>query len=420
MARLAIFSHAPSDSVNALKAHLSIEGVDLIKIKRENSRFLGRDGDLIINYGSSAFPMQRVGRGRLLNNPEAVGLSSNKLRAFQRFEQAGVKTVEWTADYAQAATWVREGGMVYARTSLQGHSGAGIVIGYGNPAGVGDAGDVQVVSTLPRAQLYTKAILQERREFRIHVMNGVITYVQQKRRRDGFRENENYSNLVRNHHTGWIYATQNADVCDEAKREAVKAIEALGLDFGAVDVITRRGEAWVLEVNTAPGMSGTNLETYATNFQRILNGQALEGEVVDMSIPAERGGELDAMVAHQQEQRNDNSNTRNDSNSRRRNTQPQQSERESSPANTQEPTTTPTPVSTRAPAAPTEAPVSSTTTRDANGTPLTNNGVYKLVVDGNETVGKFEASCDHFEILGWEVPVEREDATIGERLCTLN
>lgn len=394
MARLAIFSHAPSDSVNALKAHLSIEGVDLIKIKRENSRFLGRDGDLIINYGSSAFPMQRVGRGRLLNNPEAVGLSSNKLRAFQRFEQAGVKTVEWTADYAQAATWVREGGMVYARTSLQGHSGAGIVIGYGNPAGVGDAGDVQVVSTLPRAQLYTKAILQERREFRIHVMNGVITYVQQKRRRDGFRENENYSNLVRNHHTGWIYATQNADVCDEAKREAVKAINALGLDFGAVDVITRRGEAWVLEVNTAPGMSGTNLETYATNFQRILNGQALEGEVVDMSIPVEAT--------------NDNSNTRNDSNPRRRNTQPQQSE------------PTPAPVATPAPAAPTEAPVSTATTRDANGTPLINNGVYKLVVDDHETVGKFIADCDHFEILGWEVPVEREDATIGERLCTLN
>lgn len=394
MARLAIFSHAPSDSVNALKAHLSIEGVDLIKIKRENSRFLGRDGDLIINYGSSAFPMQRVGRGRLLNNPEAVGLSSNKLRAFQRFEQAGVKTVEWTADYAQASAWVREGGMVYARTSLQGHSGAGIVIGYGNPAGVGDAGDVSVVSTLPRAQLYTKAILQERREFRIHVMNGVITYVQQKRRRDGFRENENYSNLVRNHHTGWIYATQNADVCDEAKREAVKAIEALGLDFGAVDVITRRGEAWVLEVNTAPGMSGTNLETYATNFQRILNGQALEGEVVDMSIPVEAT--------------NDNSNTSNDSNSRRRNTQPQPEQQT-------------TAIPAVAPyVAPAEAPVSTATTRNTNGTALIDGGVYKLIVDGTATVGKFDQDCAHFEILGWEVPVEHEDATIGELLCTLN
>lgn len=394
MARLAIFSHAPSDSVNALKAHLSIEGVDLIKIKRENSRFLGRDGDLIINYGSSAFPMQRVGRGRLLNSPEAVGLSSNKLRAFQRFEQAGVKTVEWTADYAQASAWVREGGMVYARTSLQGHSGAGIVIGYGNPAGVGDAGDVSVVSTLPRAQLYTKAILQERREFRIHVMNGVITYVQQKRRRDGFRENENYSNLVRNHHTGWIYATQNADVCDEAKREAVKAIEALGLDFGAVDVITRRGEAWVLEVNTAPGMSGTNLETYATNFQRILNGQALEGEVVDMSIPVEAT--------------NDNSNTSNDSNSRRRNTQPQPEQQT-------------TAIPAVAPyVAPAEAPVSTATTRNTNGTALIDGGVYKLIVDGTATVGKFDQDCAHFEILGWEVPVEHEDATIGELLCTLN
>lgn len=394
MARLAIYSHAPSDSVNELKAHLAIQGTDLIKIKRQNSRFLGREGDLIINYGSSSFPSDRIGRGRLLNQPGAIALASNKLRAFETFQRAGVKTVEWTATRTAAQRWVDEGGMVYARTQLQGHSGAGIVIGYGNPAGVGDAGNVQVVSTLPSAQLYTKAILQERREFRIHVMDGKITYVQQKRRRDGFRENENYSNLVRNHHTGWIYATQNADVCDEAKREAIKAINALGLDFGAVDVITRRGEAWVLEVNTAPGMSGTNLETYANNFTRLLNGQSVEGEIVDMSIPVETT--------------NDNRNTRNDSNTSRRNTQP-------------EPAQQTTAIPAVAPyVAPAEAPVSSETTRDANGTPLINHGVYKLIVDGNETVGKFEADCDHFEILGWEVPVEREDATIGERLCTLN
>lgn len=409
MARLAIYSHAPSDSVNALKAHLSVEGVDLIKIKRQNSRFAGREGDVIINYGSSSFPMERVGRGRLLNNPGAISLASNKLRAFEVFQNAGVKTVEWTNQRTIAQGWVEQGGMVYARTTLQGHSGAGIVIGYGNPAGVGDAGDVQVTSTLPSAQLYTKAILQERREFRIHVMDGKITYVQQKRRRDGFRENETYSNLVRNHHTGWIYATQNADVCDEAKREAIRAIEALGLDFGAVDVITRRGEAWVLEVNTAPGMSGTNLETYATNFTRLMNGEPVEGVVVDMSIPVERGGELDAMVAHQQEQRNDNRNTRNERQSRNRNTQPQPE---------QQPQTA---IPAVAPYVAPEAPISSApTNRDANGTPLINNGVYKLVVDDHETVGKFVADCDHFEILGWEVPVEREDATIGERLCTLN
>lgn len=393
MARLAIYSHAPSDSVNLLKAHFAEQGINLIKIKRENSRFAGREGDIIVNYGSSSFPSDRVGRGRLLNQPGAVALSSNKLRAFEAFQQAGVKTVEWTNRQDIAQGWVEQGGMVYARTQLQGHSGAGIVIGYGNPAGVGDAGDVQVTSTLPRAQLYTKALLQERREFRIHVMDGKITYVQQKRRRDGFRENENYSNLVRNHHTGWIYATQNADVCDEAKREAIKAINALGLDFGAVDVITRRGEAWVLEVNTAPGMSGTNLETYANNFTRLMNGQPVEGEIVDMSIPVEST--------------NDNRNTRNDSNTRRRNTQP-------------EPAQPAAPIPAPAPAAPTEAPVSTAPTSNTNGTALIDGGVYKLIVDGTATVGKFDQDCAHFEILGWEVPVEHEDATIGELLCTLN
>lgn len=409
MARLAIYSHAPSDSVNLLKEHFEGQGINLIKIKRNNSRFAGREGDIIINYGASSFPMERVGRGRLLNNPTAIAQSSNKLTAFQRFQEAGVKVVEWTNRQDIAQGWVEQGGMVYARTTLQGHSGAGIVIGYTNPAGVGDAGDVQVVSTLPRAQLYTKAILQERREFRIHILDGKITYVQQKKRRDGYREDAAYSNLVRNHHTGWIYATQNASVCDEAKREALKAISALGLDFGAVDVITRRDEAWVLEVNTAPGMSGTNLETYANNFTRLLNGEAVEGEVL-----TERVAEFDAMVAHQQAQAqqeptNDNQ-SRNDSRNRNRNTQPEQP--------VAQPPQAERPVATAQPEART-APIPAAPVASAESTALINHGVYLLTVSGEQTVGKYDESMNHFETIGWEIPVEREEVTVGRQLCVL-
>ncbi|MGL6101469.1 MAG: hypothetical protein ACRC0G_17855, partial [Fusobacteriaceae bacterium] len=61
---------------------------------------------------------------------------------------------------------------------------------------------------------------------------------------------------------------------------------------GAVDVITRRDDAWVLEVNTAPGLQGTNLSTYAENFCRIYRGEEVvsvvgevpAGETVDEGL----------------------------------------------------------------------------------------------------------------------------------------
>ncbi|MNY81884.1 hypothetical protein D3C86_2236870 [compost metagenome] len=49
------------------------------------------------------------------------------------------------------------------------------------------------------------------------------------------------------------------------------AVNALGLDFGAADVIwnDHRKQAFVLEVNTAPGLTGTTLEKYAKALKEI-------------------------------------------------------------------------------------------------------------------------------------------------------
>lgn len=55
------------------------------------------------------------------------------------------------------------------------------------------------------------------------------------------------------------------------RKAAAKAIDALGLDFGAVDlgVRERDGGIMVLEVNSAPGLEGHTLEVYAREIKRI-------------------------------------------------------------------------------------------------------------------------------------------------------
>jgi glutathione synthase/RimK-type ligase-like ATP-grasp enzyme len=142
------------------------------------------------------------------------------------------------------------------RTILNGHSGAGIVICDGE-------------QNIPEAPLYTKYIKKDQ-EYRIHVCKDKAFFVQRKARKlDVPDELVNWQ--VRNHQNGFIYANQNIVVDGEMLALAVEAVRSLELDFGAVDIITEKksGKAYVLEVNTAPGLSGATLDAYVQEFKKL-------------------------------------------------------------------------------------------------------------------------------------------------------
>lgn len=269
MFHIKVLPYGPSDSVSELVDFLNTkENVAAQKLRRVGSIYRPRSGHLLVNYGNRSDTAEHLTNAAnsagaiVLNTRRAINLASNKVNAFNAFRQAGVPTVDFTTRREEAEQWVLDGNLVYARTVLNGHSGEGIVI-------------ISNVNEMVDAPLYTKGITAQRREFRIHVMNGVVTYIQQKRRRDGYQDLENFSMQIRNHHTGWIYATSDINVNQAGINAAIAAINALGLDFGAVDIITRRDDAWVLEVNTAPGLTGTNLETFANNLVKVVSGEPL-------------------------------------------------------------------------------------------------------------------------------------------------
>ncbi|UZV39704.1 ATP-grasp enzyme [Trabzonvirus APT65] len=280
--RIAILPYGPSDSVTALVNSLREiveENTTVTKLRTEGSIYRGRRDDILVNWGNSSVDMDKFVRIQgainnefVLNHPQAIANASNKKKSFELMQESGVKLVEFTTNKADAQAWVDAGGLVYARTKLQGHSGEGIVAVHKQPETVVAAGAAfPVNNVLPNAPLYTKGITVQRREFRIHVFGGEVVYVQQKKRTADFQDNPNYSNVVRNYHTGWIYATNEIRPNAASLAEAKKAVEALGLDFGAVDVITRAEEAWVLEVNTAPGLQGTTLEVYRDAIRNKMN-----------------------------------------------------------------------------------------------------------------------------------------------------
>lgn len=218
----------------------------------DSSRFVPRYGDTVINWGrSKPFPDTWLRGGRLVNSPEAVALASNKLRAFDRLREASINVPRYTTDVAVARKWAR-GRIVFGRRLLRSSSGKGIEI-YKTPDAV-RAGLPLYVRYVPKID-----------EYRVHVCFGRVIDVQKKMRRSGvFTGDPDLRNMVRNYDNGWVFGRSGIAPPTDVLTQATGAVLAIGLDFGAVDVGWTENiqKATVYEVNTAPGIVGTTLNSY--------------------------------------------------------------------------------------------------------------------------------------------------------------
>ena len=184
----------------------------------------------------------------LLNNTEAVAKASNKLRFFEAVSEA-VSVPPFTTSKEVAKEWAAAGKTVICRTLLNGHSGAGIVL-------------ADKPEDVVKAPLYTEYV-PKKEEYRVHVFNGEIIHFSRKARKKEVPDKEvNWK--VRNHGNGFIFQHENFELPIDCAVQSLKAIKEIGLDFGAVDVIwnDKQQKAYVLEVNTAPGIEGVTLERY--------------------------------------------------------------------------------------------------------------------------------------------------------------
>ena len=228
------------------------------RIRHENSRFRGSPNKTVINWGSSQLPDEITGC-QIINSPEAVGICSNKLTFFQHVERR-VQIPEFTHDIDVARSWIRDEAIVICRRRLQGHGGDGIVVATNE-------------DQLENVRLYTRYI-PKRNEYRVHVLRGRVIGVQRKALQEGAERHEN-TFRIRNAQNGFIFArNEDHQVPECVTEQALAAVNAVeGLDFGGVDVIynERRNAAYVLEINTAPGITGTTVEEYTNAFREILN-----------------------------------------------------------------------------------------------------------------------------------------------------
>jgi len=225
------------------------------RISHRNSRFRGRPEKIVINWGASSVP-EEVAKCTVINPADAVRRASDKL---QFFRNAECHKPSWGTTVEEARALLDAYELVVARTILNGNSGAGIIL-------------VERGQEIPEAPLYT-AYVPKRNEYRVHVFRGQVIDVQRKaRRRDVPDDQVNWK--IRNNDNGFIFARNGdalGDVPQDVLDQAIAAVTSLGLDFGAADVIfnDRSSQAFVLEVNTAPGLMGTTLDNYVEVFSNL-------------------------------------------------------------------------------------------------------------------------------------------------------
>ncbi len=251
---LHLYAHNPaSEGAGELARALGIR-----RLRHEGSTYVAGPNKTIINWGSSQVPAQ-FQASRILNPAARVAAASNKLRFFELMEETDVRTPNWTTNIVEARQWFIEdrGVKVVARTVLNGHSGNGIIIAENR-------------LDIPNAPLYTMYV-PKKAEYRVHFANGAIIDVQRKIR-DPDRQPTNWH--VRSHDNGFIYVRNG--VADAMPRDVITQAELCilrtGLDFGALDLIYNesRDHAFVLECNTAPGLTGQTVESYANAFRQYL------------------------------------------------------------------------------------------------------------------------------------------------------
>lgn len=242
-----IYSH----NMNSEGANLLKDAMRIRKIRHERSTFRGGPNKRVINWGHGGDLPAEINRCQVLNLPQHVRSASNKLDFFRKVRDSVLPP--WTTEHATALEWVGEGNVVCARTILNGHSAAGLVLMMrNNPQG------------FVQAPLYTKYI-KKAEEYRIHVVNGAVIDSQRKVLTRERAEQGDVNWYIRNLDNGFIYQRNNINPPQPVFDVALQAMADSELYFGAVDIIWNQASrrAYVLEINTAPGITGTTVQNYA-------------------------------------------------------------------------------------------------------------------------------------------------------------
>jgi len=217
------------------------------------SKKLGSQSLAALAHGLSSklgYKVLRSKTPRKFRSNLQYGDCKDKLFQYEWFAANAVPALPFTTSVSQCKQWLQEGQTVFARTLTRASEGKGIVV-------------LEDQSTIVAAPVYT-LYRKKKKEFRVHVFKDQVVQVLEKRKRKDF--NGEVNTKIRNTANGYVFCSENVDIPPGICELALKASKVTNSDFKGVDIgfNEKLNELFVIEVNSAPGIQGSNVDKYVS------------------------------------------------------------------------------------------------------------------------------------------------------------
>jgi len=176
------------------------------------------------------------------------GDCKNKIEQYQFFQQNSLSALVFTMQRQEAQEWAGAGVPVICRTLTRASEGKGIVI-------------AETPEAVVFAPVYTQ-YKKKKKEFRVHIFQNKVVQVLEKRKRKEF-EGERETK-IRNTANGYVFCSNGVVEPMGIRELALAASKVTNSDFRGVDIgfNEKLNELFVIEVNSAPGIQGSNVARY--------------------------------------------------------------------------------------------------------------------------------------------------------------
>jgi hypothetical protein len=247
-----------SETPTRLIARLEAAGLKVVRNPRERPT----EEYVVIRWGTTRFAELDATAKAVLNSAEAIGANLRKDKAHRTMLEARVVTPLFWTTFQEARAKSRELGCDFLRRRTHHIQGRDII-------------RLKSTDKLERRRRsgYYVQFLEKTAEFRLHIFGEDCIGLAEK------KPKENPNPVIWNFENGWelvYYPREDRERSvphyNEMVAESVKALKALGLDFGAVDLIMVGDKPYILEANTAPKLYQT--KRYSKNMIRWVESQA--------------------------------------------------------------------------------------------------------------------------------------------------
>lgn len=193
---------------------------------RPDGNYRPQNDEVILNWGMSETPNWAglIGNVKVINHWDAIKVSVNKLKAFEKLKAAGVNVPLFSTRLDDAKQWLQNGDIIVCRKILCGSQGDGIVI-------CKTLEELNAVA--PEVKVFVR-YFKRKKEFRVFVANGEIFDFSEKKKKEDFIGEHN--TFVRNLAGGYIFARQNVVLPEIVKQQSIAAAAALNLQITAIDI----------------------------------------------------------------------------------------------------------------------------------------------------------------------------------------